>query len=171
MVRGTSGDPEREGGNVTTRRPLIRARVDYADLVAGKLGADGVCEIEGVGPVPLSVMERLAEEHPLVDAVLTKGRDVMRIAHLGRSGDTFLKAALEWRDSQCVVTSCDHCDYLEAHHLVAVEDGGISSLRNEVRLCGHHHDLVTNRGYRLVGDLEHGFEIVASTADDPPDTG
>lgn len=171
MVRCTAGDPQRDGGSAATRRPIIRARVDYADLVTGKLGADAVCEIEGIGPVPLSVMERLVDEHPLVDAVLTKGRDVTRIAHLGRSGDTFLKAALEWRDSRGVVTACDHSDYLEAHHLVAVEDGGVSSLRNEVRLCGHHHDLITNRAFRLIGDLEHGFEVVAPHADDPPDTG
>jgi len=157
------------GGSTDVRPPakgriLMRARVDYAALVRGSTGPGEICEIEGVGPVPVSVMERLAAEHPLVDAVLTQGRAVTRIAHLGRSGDTFLKAAVEWRDSHCVIAGCDRSDYLETHHIDLVSKGGISSMEKLVRLCGHHHDL-HHRGHPITGNHRDGFHMRTPTRD------
>ncbi len=168
--RADTGDalPEPAAGRV-----ILRARVDYAALVRGCTIPGEVCEIEGVGPVPISVIERLASEHPLVDAVLTKGRDVSRIAHLGRSGDTFLKAAIEWRDTRCVIAGCDRSDYLETHHRVLVSQGGESSMASMIRLCGYHHDL-HHKGHPIAGDHQDGFRIGASVAGpgrSPPDTG
>lgn len=149
-------DRSAEGSTV-----LVKARVDYAALVRGHAEPGELCEIEGVGPVPVSVIERMADEHPIVHAVLTKGRDVTRIAHLGRTGSTYLKEALAWRDTHCVVAGCTCSDYLEDHHIVEVCNGGISSLATEVRLCGHHHDRITHQGYRLVGSHEDGWDLDA----------
>lgn len=164
------------GGSTEVRTPtkgrvLMRVRVDYSALVRGRTEPGDLCEIEGAGPVPVSVMERIASEHPLVDAVLTKGRDVTRIAHLGRSGDTFLKAAVEWRDSHCVIAGCDRTDYLETHHVDLVSRGGISSMEKMVRLCGHHHDL-HHRGHPITGNHRDGFQMLAPRTDAdraPPD--
>jgi hypothetical protein len=164
------------GGSTEVRTPakgrvLMRVRVDYSALVRGRTEPGEVCEIEGAGPVPVSVMERIAAEHPLVDAVLTKGRDVTRIAHLGRSGDTFLKAAVEWRDSHCVIAGCDRSDYLETHHVDLVSRGGISSMEKMVRLCGHHHDL-HHGGHPITGNHRDGFQMHAPSNDAdraPPD--
>ncbi|MCJ7436815.1 MAG: hypothetical protein MUP97_03530, partial [Acidimicrobiia bacterium] len=50
------------------------------------------------------------------DVVLTHGRDVTHIAHLGRSGDTFLNTAIEWRDPHCRIEGCHATDGLEIHH-------------------------------------------------------
>ena len=160
----TRGDAAVDGSSTATPRApkvVIRARVDYASLVRGHAESGELCEIEGAGPVPVAVIARLADEHPIVHAVLTKGRDVTRIAHLGRSGSTYLKDALEWRDTHCVVEGCSCSDYLDSHHLIKVSDGGISSLETEVRICGYHHDLITYEGYRLVGSHEHGWQIEA----------
>ncbi len=151
------------GADGTTAGPsvLIRARVDYSALVRGHTEPGELCEIDGAGPVPVAVIERLADEHPIVHAVLTKGRDVTRIAHLGRSGDTYLKDALAWRDTHCVVAGCTCSDYLEDHHLVEVANGGISSLATEVRVCGYHHDRITYDGYRLVGCHDEDWNLEA----------
>jgi hypothetical protein len=151
-------------------RPVLRARFDYAPYVRGRTEPGEICEIEGVGPVPVSVIERLAGEHPIVDIVLTNGRDVTHIAHLGRSGDTFLKAAIEWRDPHCRIEGCHATDGLEIHHTTRVTDDGISSLETEVRICGHHHDLITHKNYQLEGSHETGWHLHAPERSPPPDT-
>ncbi len=145
---------------------MIRVRVDVPVIRRGRTAPGEVCEIEGVGPVPVSVIDRLAEQDPIVDLILTRGREVTHVAHLGRSGDTFLKAAIEWRDPSCRIDGCHRASGLETHHHVAVTDDGETSLRNQVRICGHHHGLITHEGYELTGDHDHGWQLRA-----PPDTG
>ncbi len=148
-------------------RPVIRARVDVAVLRRGRTTPAETCELEGVGPVPVSVIDRLADQDPIVDLVLTRGREVTHVAHLGRSGDTFLKAAIEWRDPHCRIDGCHASTGLETHHLEAVADDGRTSLENQIRLCGHHHDLITHHRHELVGSHDSGWHLRAP----PPDTG
>lgn len=157
-------------GGTRRARPVLRVRFDLPAFVRGHTEAGEICEIEGVGPVPVSVIERLAHEHPIVDVVLTRGRDVTRIAHLGRSGDTYLKAAIEWRDPHCRIAGCHATAGLEIHHTTPVADDGISSLETEVRLCGHHHDLVTHRRYLLEGSHDAGWHLRAPDRAPPGDT-
>jgi hypothetical protein len=156
-------------------RPVLRARFDYSGYVRGHTEAGEICEIEGVGSVPVSVIERLAGEHPIVDLVLTNGRDVTHIAHLGRSGDTFLKAAIEWRsaptDGHCRIEGCHATDGLEIHHTTRITDDGTSSMETEVRICAHHHDLVTHKHYQLQGSHQTGWWLEAPGRAPPPDTG
>jgi len=130
---------------------LVRGRIDLLALARGVTQPGEICELEGGGPVPVSVMERILAEHPIVDLVLTRGRDVTHVAHLGRSGDTFLRTAIEWRDPVCAIDGCTVATNLEVHHIEAVADGGVTSLEQVLRLCGHHHDCVTYGGHRLVG--------------------
>jgi hypothetical protein len=167
---GTASGTSTGIGTKRRARPVLRARFDIAPYVRGHTEPGEICEIEGVGPVPVSVIERLAAEHPIVDLVLTNGRDVTHIAHLGRSGDTFLKAAIEWRDPHCRIEGCHASDGLEIHHITRVTDGGISSMETEVRICGHHHDLVTHRGYQLDGSHQAGWRLQAPNRAPPPDT-
>ena len=139
LMTGAGGPGVALDGPTRTATALVKARVDYSALLRGHTEPGELCEIEGVGSVPVAVIERLVGDHPIVHAVLTKGRDVHRIAHLGRTGSTYLKEALAWRDTRCVIAGCTCSDYLEDHHLVEVCNGGISSLATEVRICGYHH--------------------------------
>jgi hypothetical protein len=112
----------------------------------------------------VSAVDELIHQDPIVDLILTKGRNVTHVAHLGRSGDTFLKAAIEWRDPACRIDGCHRASGLEIHHHVAVTDRGETSLANQVRICGHHHGLITNERYTLTGDHTAGWQLRA-----PPD--
>ncbi len=163
------------GGKAAGRRralrPVIRARIDLPVVRRGRTEPGEICEIEGVGPVPVSVIDRLATQDPIVDLILTRGREITHVAHLGRSGDTFLKAAIEWRDPSCRIDGCHTSSGLEIHHREAVADDGRTSLENQVRLCGHHHDLVTHRRYRLDGSHDAGWHLRAPDRGPPPDTG
>ncbi len=146
-------------------RPVIRIRVDYEPLLRGHTQPGETCEIEGIGSVPVSVIGDLAGQHPIVDLVLTRGRAVTHVAHLGRSGDTFLEAAIEWRDPHCRIQGCTSAG-LEIHHLDPVSNGGSSSLARQVRVCGHHHDHITHHGYQLTGSHHTGWTLRAPPTPD-----
>lgn len=167
-------------GKGVHRRPVggiaIKARVDYVALVEGRTRPGDVCEIQGVGPVPVSVIRRLLDEKPMVDAILTRGRDVLRVAKLGRSGDTYIKAAIEWRDTHCAISGCERTEGLQHHHRIPVSQGGVTSLEMSLPLCTFHHDRHHHHGYAITGSHFAGFEMHApgtdpGTGPDPPDTG
>ena len=65
---------------------------------------------------------------------------------LGRSQRLFtgsLRRALALRDRGCAFPGCDRpAAWCQAHHILSWADGGETSLRNGVLLCGHHHAVV-----------------------------
>ena len=164
---------EREDGRRRRARPnprhLVRGRIDLLALARGYTEPGEICELEGGGPVPVSVMERIVAEHPIVDLILTRGRDITHVAHLGRNADTYLKTAIEWRDPVCAIDGCTVATNLEDHHIEAIADGGVTSLEQYLRLCGHHHDLITYHRHRLVGSHAIGWHLEPPDPPDPRD--
>jgi hypothetical protein len=144
------------GGNPTQRRRFdprstVHLRVDLDALRRGSLGDGEVCEIPGVGPVPVETARELMGD-AITQLVITNGVDVTTICHLGRSLPTPLKAAIIERDRVCVVPGCDVSHGLEFDHwAVSFADGGAASLENIARLCAHHHRLRTHKGFQLTG--------------------
>jgi hypothetical protein len=129
----------------------VHLRVDLAALRRGKTASGEVCEIPGVGPVPLGVARDLLGD-ALLDLVITDGVDVTTVCHLGRSIPAALRTALMERDRCCVVPGCDTRHGLEIDHWrVPFAEGGAASLYNLARLCGHHHYLRTHKGFQLDG--------------------
>jgi hypothetical protein len=129
----------------------VTLRVDLDALRRGSIGPGEVCEIPGVGPVSVATARDLMGD-ALVDLVVTNGVDVTTICHLGRSIPTALRKAVVDRDRTCVVPGCDAAQGLEMDHWgVDFNDDGPASLENIARLCSHHHDLRTHRGFRLGG--------------------
>ncbi len=108
------------------------------------------------GPVPPPTLARLA-----CDAAVTRvvfGPDG-RLLDLGRSQRLFTSAqrqALWVRDRGCRFPGCA-APWAEAHHLRAWTDGGRSDLANGILLCGRHHRVVHEHGWRAVAaDPTHG---------------
>jgi hypothetical protein len=63
----------------------ILARVDLPALLRGYAVGDEACELAGYGPVAVSAIRDLMETaDPFLAAVVTKGKDVVGVAHLGR---------------------------------------------------------------------------------------
>jgi hypothetical protein len=110
------------------------------------------CEIEGVGPVPVGVARRLADDC-IMKAVVTDGVDITRVAHLGRSVPAHLRTAVETRDRVCVIEGCEVERHLEIDHNIPFALGGPATLENLGACCHHHHDLKTRRDLRRVGPL------------------
>jgi hypothetical protein len=155
LVTAPRGDdptgPTTAGGGAGGARALVTLRVDLDALRSGTLGPGGVCQIPGVGPVPLDTARSLMGD-AITTLVVTNGVDVTTVCHLGRSIPRALRTAVVERDRVCVVPGCDVTTGLEIDHwMVDFAAGGPATLANLARLCHHHHYLRTHRGFQLSG--------------------
>jgi hypothetical protein len=138
-------------GRTPDPRATLFIRADLDALRRGRVEGDELCEIPGVGPVPVRwVTEQLGTA--LTHLVVTDGVDVTTLYSPGRHLPASIRAALMERDSRCVVPGCDARLGLENDHWVTdFARGGRTSLDNLARLCRHHHRLRTHRGFQLLG--------------------
>ena len=68
-----------------------------------------------------------------------------------------LRRALQRRSSGgCEWAGCTERTYVEAHHVIHWEHGGVTELWNLVNLCWHHHHLLHEGGWRLTHDGRGG---------------
>ncbi|MGH9038150.1 MAG: DUF222 domain-containing protein, partial [Acidimicrobiia bacterium] len=133
----------------------IQVRVDHDAWVRGHTTEGEVCEIPGVGPIPVTVARRLGGD-AILKALVTDGTDVTRVSHLGRTIPARLRTALEARDPTCVVPGCDARHDLETHHWrVPYKDNQRAELDDLTRVCRFHHAQVTHRGAQLTGGPGH----------------
>jgi hypothetical protein len=127
---------------------MVHVRVDHAALVRGHLEAGELCEIPGIGPIPVDVARSLAVDS-ILSVLVTDGVDVTAVAHAGRTIPASVRRALLERDQQCVVPGCDVREGLEIDHVDPFGQGGETRLANLVRLCRWHHYLKTHQRHRL----------------------
>ena len=127
---------------------VVHVRVDHAALVRGSVAEGEICEIPGIGPIPVEVARRLASDS-ILSVLVTDGVDVTTVAHLGRTIPADLRRALVDRDPTCVVPGCTVAEGLEIDHVHPFAAGGETSLANLARLCHWHHYLKTHRSYLL----------------------
>ena len=162
-----AGSPSDDSAPKAKGGVKLIARVDYGALWRGWVEGDEVCEIDGVGPVPVSVVEKLAED-AFVAVVLTDGVDVMRVAHFGRKATAFQTTALQWRDRHCVIEGCTNARTQVDHH-VDWANSKRTFLPDLGGLRAFHHKLKTYKGYRLVDSSLPGRKrLIAPDEPDPP---
>ena len=120
----------------------------------GAFGLDvlGGPEIQGVGPVAMHVVRRLA-----CDARITlsaEGRDgrILDQGRLRRDPTEAQRIEIARRDKGCRFPSCDFVDFTEVHHVVHWADGGRTDIDNLITLCGRHHNAVHELGWEMRGD-------------------
>jgi hypothetical protein len=142
--RGTGG-PGAHGRGPTT---MVHVRVDHKALVRGHVGQGEICEIPGIGPIPVEVARRLAVDS-ILSVLVTRGVDVAAVAHAGRTIPASVRRALHERDPVCVVPGCGVAEGLEIDHVEPFGQGGETVLSNLVRLCHWHHYLKTHQRHRL----------------------
>ena len=143
---GASGSMRPSGGSGPNT--MIHVRVDHDALIRGHLEQGEICEIPGVGPIPVEVARRLAADS-ILSVLVTDGVDVTTVAHTGRTIPAALRRALVERDPMCVVPGCAVGDHLEIDHVEPFGQGGVASLGNLVRLCHWHHYLKTHQRHRI----------------------
>lgn len=131
--------------------PELVVTVDAAALVRGGTEDGEVCEIDGVGPVPVATARGLMGD-ALLTLCVTDGSDVRTVSSTSRVVPARVRKALGLRDPACVVPGCGQRIHLEIDHWrVDFSRGGLTSLDNLCRLCTPHHRLKTRTGWRLDG--------------------
>lgn len=110
-----------------------------------------MCEIAGLGPVPVALVKQIiASGDAFLAAVVTKGVDVATVAHLGRRPTAHQRTALEFRDPECDVLGCSATAGLEMDHTVPWAASRVTLLAWLEHLCRHHHRLKSTQGWELV---------------------
>ncbi len=115
--------------------------------------ADGeVIEVAGFGPTSAqAVTDVLEHGSPFLKAVMTKGKDVVGVVHLGRRPNAVQKTALDWLYPTCAVEGCGvRTDWCETDHREPWAKTRSTLLDLLDRLCRAHQKMKTNEGWSLV---------------------
>lgn len=157
--RANTGGGDRKPINPTK----IIMRIDWDALVRGWPIDGEVCEIAGVGPVPVSLVRALIDSGDAF-LVITKGKDVVNVAHLGRRATAFQYSALQWRSPTCSVEGCNATLGVQVDHRDDWAKTKITLLGLLDPLCKQHHKMKTLEGWGLV--VGHGKRTFVGP-DDP----
>jgi hypothetical protein len=130
----------------------ILYRVDLPAMIRGYPVDGEVCEIAGFGPVSAqAVIDLMDCGDPILRAVVTKGRDVVNVAHLGRRPNAHQRTALDWLFPTCAAEGCGtRATWLETDHRLDWSKSHFTVLELLDRLCKFHHRLKTYQGWALV---------------------
>jgi len=144
----------------------VRVTVDNSALARGHTEAGERCEVDRVGPVPVTTARALLDDASV--AVLVRdGDDVTAVSSPKRTIPMKLRRALETRYPTCGVRRCANDQFLEIDHVVPLEDRGSTELDNLWRLCSHHHALKTYAGWTVAGG-NGARDLVPPDDPDPP---
>ena len=130
---------------LSERRELILL-CDIAAWQRGLLLPGELCEIPGVGPVPIEIAYQLFGD-ALLRIVMSNGVDVTTVVHAGRTANQIQETAVFARQKgRCgrpfcglPISEIDHCNDFISY--------GPASLEHLLGLCGHDHDLKTRHGH------------------------
>ncbi len=129
----------------------VIVRVDLQALLRGYRAEGEVCEVAGFGPVAVSAVREMVETgDPFLAAVATVGKAVTGVAHLGRRPTAHQTTALQWLYPTCAVKGCSATSFLEFDHRENWSETHFTLFDLLDRLCTHHHDLKSTKGWMLV---------------------
>jgi Domain of unknown function (DUF222) len=127
---------------------VVHARIE--DLTS----ADGGCEVEGGGVVHAETARRLLCTGSLQAVIEDAAGNPIRIGRSRREPTQAMMRALRNRDGECAFPGCGARRFTDGHHIRWWSGGGRTELDNLVLLCGFHHKLVHEHGWRLIRDSE-----------------
>ena len=129
---------------------LALLRLDLEALWRGHVEGEEVCEITGLGPIPVAMAKALLGD-AVLKLVVTKGVDVLHVTSLTRRRTQAMHYASLWTSPTCVADGCSRT-IVEYDHRTGAEWKHTHHTRLDEldRLCGGHHDLHTNHGWALV---------------------
>ena len=130
----------------------ILVRVDHTALVRGYAMDGETCEIAGFGTVtPQVVYDMMNSGDPFLKCIVTKGKDVIGVAHLGRRPNAHQRSALDWLFPTCAAEGCGVRDeFLQTDHRQDWAKTHVTVADRCDRLCHYDHWLKTYYGWALV---------------------
>jgi hypothetical protein len=146
------------------KKPLdARLHADQTALDRGFVQPGEQCELEGIGPIPVTMARAMLDDARVTVVGHDDAGDITHISSLERTIPARLRRWVEEAYPRCGVEGCTDKWRLEIDHIVGVEDGGRTEKQNLWRICRHHHKLKTFYGYGVVGR-----RLVAPDDPDPP---
>jgi hypothetical protein len=127
---------------------LALLRIDFTALQRGWTEGDEVCEIAGIGPIPVNRARELLSDS-VIKLIATKGEQVANVTHYRRKPNTAQRMALLWSQPTCSVAGCDH-SIVQIDHRDDWHKTHRTRLEDLDPLCPHHHRLKTYHGWALV---------------------
>ncbi|HZB98093.1 MAG TPA: DUF222 domain-containing protein, partial [Candidatus Sulfotelmatobacter sp.] len=107
-------------------------------------------EVEPSVPISSKAVERLACDSTITRVLLRSDSAVLDVGRSQRVVPPATRRALEARDRGCRWPGCERsASWTAAHHLVHWSRGGRTDLDNLVLICGRHHWMVHEGGWRL----------------------
>lgn len=150
--RSAGGAAAGDEPNARRRRPehLALLRLDIEALWRGHVEGDELCEVTGLGPIPVAVARRLLGD-AVLKLVITKGDAVAHVTSLTRGPTQAMRYALLWTSPTCTVEGCTRT-IVEHDHAWGAEYRTTRHTRLDEldRMCHTHHDLHTLQGWALV---------------------
>lgn len=129
----------------------ILVRVDLETLLRGVPLEGELCEITGYGPIPVSVIDKLAANgNAFLVGVLTKNQQVIGVYRHRRRPDVAQASALEFLYPTCAVAGCNARAALQIDHREDWARTRFTVFDLLDRLCPRHHRQKTNHGWALV---------------------
>jgi hypothetical protein len=120
----------------------ILVRVDLDSLLRGRAVDGETCEIAGLGPIPVSVVQEWMDDAFLA-AIVTKGTEITKVVHLGRRFTSEQRTALQWRDPVCARKGCDNRLGLQYDHFEDWAHTHTTRVEAGRRFCTPCHRLKT----------------------------
>jgi hypothetical protein len=108
-------------------------------------------EIPGVGPIPKSVLDRLACDADIFGIIFNGDGVCLWHGRATRTVSPQQWRALVARDRGCVLCAA-HPAYCEAHHIIEWLDLGETEIENLALLCTRHHHQTHEAGLMLIRD-------------------
>jgi hypothetical protein len=162
LATSHSAAPTARGGRgrrrLKDRRELI-ALVDLEALLRGTVEPGELCEIAGVGPVPVDVARRVFGD-ALLRIVIRNGVDIRTVVHTGRTASAVQETAVLVRDGgRCIRPTCGR-PAAEIDHLLGFTVTRVTTLDDLGGVCGTDHDNKTLRGHTYRRDAAGVVEWV-----------
>ncbi len=152
----------------------VIVRVDDTALQRGHALDGELCEIAGIGPVPVSIVREWVEGDAFKAAIVADGVDIRNVVNLGRKATALQVTALDWINVGCCVAGCNRTARLEIDHSQDWATTLQTILDDIDRMCGHDHDLKTyanwTLGPRQPDGTRHLTPPPATTGPDPGGT-
>lgn len=109
-----------------------------------------VAEVLGAGPIPGSVLARLACDSEVTRVVFGPSSQVIDASRAERTFSGPRRRAIVARDQTCRYPGCTAPPALgELHHVDHWAAGGRTDINAGILLCWYHHDLVHRRGISI----------------------
>jgi len=118
----------------------IIVRIDHSALTRGHAAPGEICEIAGVGPIPVATVQEWMGD-AFVAAILTQGTEVTKVVHLGRRFTAHQRTALQWQDPVCARRGCHNRLGLEYDHFDEWATTKQTSTTSAKRFCQACHRL------------------------------